>query len=154
MVPQMIVCVGDEDGESHPPPEFVQIIGGPGGDHLDRGSDVQVAPDIAVPSFEHRHRAHVADPTVIFTVESTYDQHAAVSHTQRLRLWDVDARVAGEMESDTLPGGHIPFIEPRARELRDGDAASVVYHVCLRACTTQRTSATKKVAKLLFRLLV
>src|SRR5712691_10809426 len=70
MVPQMIVCVGDEDGESHPPPEFVQIIGGPEGDHLDRGSDVQVAPDIAVPSFEHRHRAHVADPTVIFTVES------------------------------------------------------------------------------------
>ena len=75
VVAQMVVRVGDENGEGDAPPQLPQILAGVGGVTLDDVGDLQIASLIAVPGFEHCHRAHVADTQVSGSVESVDDEH-------------------------------------------------------------------------------
>ena len=129
VVAQVVVGVGDEDGEDDAAPELVQVRRSLRRAHLDGFGHLQVAALLSIGGPQHRHRAHVADPAggsavgIAGPVEPVHDENAAVREVQQSTGRNGDPGPGGKFQRDLLPRHDVPRVVRRAGELGDGEGA-------------------------------
>jgi hypothetical protein len=147
VVEQVVVDVGDEDGEGHAPPQLLDVRLSGGAMDAQGVDDLRVVVLTGIGGLraENRSGRRVEQPaSVVRPVETTDERHGDTLAVNQARLRGVNSGVPCEVHREDLAFGHCAFVG-HAGELANGEPTLFVDHCAFRSQPAERGSAPAKV---------